>query len=48
MEQFFSFERLVIEVLGGLPKKLPFPLIFFLSFSLAKHPLRMISQRMSG
>ena len=41
----------IIEVLGSLLNKLPFSLIsliFFLFFSLAKHPLRMISQRMSS
>ena len=37
--------------LGSLFKKLlflSFSLIFFLFFSLAKHPMRMISQRMSN
>ena len=42
----FSF---IIEVLEGLSNKLPFSFIFFrFLFSLAKHPLRMISQRMSS
>ena len=44
----FSF---IIESLGSLSDKLPFSfhfLSFYFLFSLAKHPLRMTTQMMSG